>query len=67
MLDIRFQKPLLLFRGWVKVGIAGVRGGGVVVVVCPLREVVGKLEAWQVGCSVFEVDNDQLLMLIFGL
>lgn len=37
------------------------------VIVCPLRKVVGKLETWQVGSGVLEIDDNQLLMLIFGL
>lgn len=67
MVDVGFDEALLLFRGRVTLLVAGVRGDGIVVVVCPLSEVVGELEAGRVGCGVLEINDDKLLMLVSGL
>lgn len=37
------------------------------VIVAPFREVVCEFEAGDIGGSVFEVDDDELLVFVFGM
>jgi hypothetical protein len=67
VVDISLDKPALLVRGGVIGRVARVRTGRVVVVVGPLREVVGELEAARVGGCVLEVDDYELFVLVGGL
>ncbi len=38
-----------------------------VVVVTPLCKVVGELEAWEVGTSILEINDNKLFVLILGI
>lgn len=64
---VALDEATLLLRGRVGLHVAGVRGGGVVVVVGPLGEVVCELEAGEVGRGVFEVDDDELFVFVLGV
>jgi hypothetical protein len=37
------------------------------VVVCPLVEMIGKLKTTGIGARIFEVNDDELLMLVSSL
>lgn len=67
MLHIGLDETALLLGCGVALSIAGIRGGRVMVIVRPLGEMVGELKPWQVGGSILKVDDDELLMFIFGL
>lgn len=67
MVDVGLEISVLLLRGRVSRGLAEVCPNIGVVVVCPLDEVVCELVAGQVSGGVFEVDDDELLVLIGGL
>lgn len=64
MVDIRLDKAALLFYCWVFAGIASVWCYRVVVVVCPLREMVCKLKPGRVCSCVLEIDDNELLVFI---
>lgn len=64
MLNVSFEETALLVRTGVTLGVASPRASLVVVVVCPLCEVVRELVAWKVSASVLKVDHDQLLVLV---
>ncbi len=38
-----------------------------VVVVTPFCEVVGEFEAWEVGTSILEINDNKLFVLIFWI
>lgn len=67
MLYVRLEESVLLLRSRVGGRVACVGGGGVVVVVGPLCEVVCELEAAGVGACVLKVDDDELLVLVCWL
>ncbi len=58
MVDICSDKTILLLRSRIAARMAGIGCYGVMVVVRPLGEVVGKLQADDVGGGVLEVDDD---------
>lgn len=60
---IALQEAPLLFGSGVSMGMAEVRSG-VMVVVCPLNELIGEVVSWEVGPSVLEVDDNQLLVFV---
>jgi hypothetical protein len=64
---VRPDEAVLLLGGGIRGCVAGVGSNGVVVVVCPLREVVCELEPREVSARVLEVDDDELLMFVRGL
>jgi hypothetical protein len=67
VIDVGLEISVLLLRGRVSCRLAEVCADIGVVVVCPLDEVVCELVAGQVSGGVFEVDDDQLLVLVGGL
>jgi len=67
VVDIRLDEAVSLFQRWVLARIAGMWRERVVVVVCPFREVICKLQTGKIGSCVFEVDDNQLLVLICWL
>jgi len=58
VINICLDEAVLLFGSRVFGGVASIRLNRIVLVICPLREVIGKLVAWDVGSSIFEVDDD---------
>jgi hypothetical protein len=40
---------------------------GVMVIVTPLRKMIGKFKAWEIGACIFEVDDNELLVLVLGV
>ena len=64
MVDVSLDEAVLLLRRRVQLRVARIGGGVRVVVVTPLREVVGELETRDVGRGVLEVDDDELLVLV---
>lgn len=67
VVDVGLDEAALLLEGRVAARVAAPGRGGVVVVVGPLGEVVGELQAGRVGGGVLEVDDDELLVLVGGL
>lgn len=67
MVHVGLDEPPLLLEGRVLVRVANVRCNGIMVVVGPFGKVIGKLQAGQVRSGVFEIDDDQLLVLVGGL
>lgn len=67
MVDIGFDESSLLIGIWVPGMVTDVRSNRVVIVVCPLAKVVGKLEPSRIRCCVLEVNDNQLLMLVCRL
>lgn len=64
MLDISLQEDLLLVRSRIPTSVAGKRSNRIVIVVSPLGEVIGKLNAWRVRAGIFEINDDKLLVLV---
>ncbi len=64
MIEICLDESILLLAGRVSARMAGVRDDGVMVVIHPLDKVVGELEAAHIGCSILEVNDNELLVLV---
>lgn len=64
MVHVSLDEAALLVGSRVPVRPAGMRGGCVVVIVCPFRKVVSKFETGQVGGCVLEVDDYELLVFV---
>lgn len=68
VVQVGFDEAVLcIWVGVVALGAAGVGRRRVVVVVGPFGKVIGELKAGQIGGGVFEVDDDELLVLVLGL
>jgi predicted transcriptional regulator len=64
MLHVGSNKPALLFRVGVIRRIDRPSTLRVVVVVAPLCKVIGEFKAWEISISIFEVNDDQLFVLV---
>lgn len=64
---VRLDEALLLFDGRILATIAGIRRYRIVVIVRPLRKVIGEFKTRQIGSGIFKVNDNKLLMLVCGL
>jgi hypothetical protein len=64
VLDVGLEETPLLIDARVALGAAGPWREWVMVVIRPLREVVGKLEPRYIGSRVLKVNDDELLVLV---
>ena len=46
--------------------VASPRSCGIVIIVAPFCEMVGKFKTWSVCRRIFEVNDDQLLVSVLG-
>ena len=67
MLNISLEEAFLLIRGGITLRVACPGTMLIVVVVRPLRKVVGEFLAGHIGSSVLEVDYDELLVFVSRL
>lgn len=67
MVDICLDEPSLFLRCGIAFVAAGEWPLGVMIVICPFSEVVGKLQTGHIGRCILKVDDDQLLMLVGSL
>jgi hypothetical protein len=58
------DETLLLFQTRITIGVASKGSQGVVVVVHPFREVIGKFVSSCVGTCVLEINDDELFVLV---
>lgn len=58
------DESLLLFKARITIGVASKRSHRVVVVVHPLREMIGKFVSSSVGTCVLKVNDNELFVLV---
>lgn len=64
VVDVASDEFALLFEAWIAAGMACPGCSWIVVIVTPFCEVVCEFEAGRVGGCVFEVYDNQLLVVV---
>lgn len=67
MIDIGLDETTLLVGSRISSHVARPGRRSIMVIVCPLVEMIGKLETTGIGARIFEVNDDELLMLVSSL
>ena len=66
VVDVRADEVTLLFEGWVAVCVACPGFIGIVIVVAPFCEMVGKFKAGGVGGCILEINDYELFVVVCG-
>lgn len=64
MLHVGSDESILFFGGGIVGWIDGPGSVRMMIVVAPFCKVVGKFVAWEVGTSIFKVNDNKLFMLV---
>lgn len=67
MIDIGLDKTTLLVGCRISSHVARPGHCSIMVIVCPLVEMIGKLETSGIGSRIFEVNDDELLVFVSSL
>ena len=67
MIDISLDKTTLFIRRGISSHVARPGRRSIVVIVCPLVEMIGKFKTTSVGSRIFKIDDDELLVFVGGL